>query len=145
MNVANKSGVDDTTIGDWRRMPADDGFCVCTPAPVGLPDFMGSFGNSTYLGRVKFMPQYQTVGVGGPPNGKYVVADAYVKWNFHLFVSVDTFLPAMFSSPYGGMSTYGNWSIPPDYLWPESVAGGWRKDPPHCVNVADDKTCEPYV
>jgi len=67
-----------------------------------------------------------------------------VKWNFHLWVGVDSKLPAMFSSPFGGVATYGNWTIydeekktgGPDELWPE-----WRKNPFFCLNVQHNKNC----
>jgi len=51
-----------------------------------------------------------------------------VKWTFHLFVDVETKLPVLFSSPFGGIATYGNWSQP-DELWPKDFNGGWRNLP----------------
>merc|ERR1711981_1131421 len=58
----NASGVDDSVL-DWRHIPTNgpdsDGQCICVPDPVGLPDFKGAFSNSTYLGRVSFIPQWQ--------------------------------------------------------------------------------------
>jgi len=139
---ANASGVPETSI-DWRRMP-NDGMCVCIPDPAGLPDFMGAFDNATYLGRVKMVPLWQTAGKGGPPDGKPIIVDHYAKWTFHIWVDVETKLPAMFTSPYGGSATYGNWTIydnatktgGPDEMWPE-----WRKDPWFCLNVMLSKDC----
>jgi len=143
MDKLNASGVDDSKL-DWRRPPTHDGFCVCIPDPAGLPDFMGAFSNATYLGRVKMVPLWQTAGKGGPPDGKPITVDHYAKWTFHLWVDVETKLPAMFSSPYGGVATYGNWTIydnatktgGPDDLWPE-----WRKDPWFCLNVKLSRDC----
>jgi len=148
MDKANKSGVDDSKL-DWRRPPTNDGMCICIPDPAGLPDFMGAFDNATYLGRAKIVPLWQTVGKGGPPDGKFITVDHYAKWTFHIWVDVESKLPAMFTSPYGGSATYGNWSIydnetktgGPDELWPESAHGGWRKDPFFCLNVMRSKNC----
>jgi len=140
MSQANASGVDDSKL-DWRRIPSTDGDCLCIPDPAGLPWFEGAMGNSTYKGRVRFVPPWQQTGSYGPPSGKAIVADHYVKWVFHMFFDIETKKLAMFSSPYGGCSTYGNWSTP-DQLWPE-----WRENPPRgkCSNVASDPTCKPYV
>lgn len=138
MNEANKSGADDSKL-DWRRIPSSDGTCVCVPDPAGLPDFMGAYSNATYKGRVRFIPPWQKTGTGGPPDGKPVVADHWAKWTFHLFVDIETYMPVMFSSPYGGCATYGNWTIMPDALWPE-----WGVNPESCVNVKNDPTCKPW-
>jgi len=147
----NASGVDDSKL-DWRHKPTNgpdrDGTCVCVPDPVGLPDFHDGFSNATYLGRAKMVPQWQSVGTFGPPSDTPVVVDHYVKWNFHLFVGVESRLPVMFSSPYGGTATYGNWSIKvengtggPDDYWPE-----WRENPSFCLNVVDggQATCKAF-
>lgn len=139
MDALNKSGVDDSKL-DWRRIPSTDGMCVCVPDPAGLPDFMGAYSNATYLGRVRFVPPWQTVGTGLPPDGKPIVADHWVKWTFHLFTNIESNMPAMFSSPFGGCATYGNWTILPDALWPE-----WRVDPPHCVDVKNSPDCAPWT
>merc|ERR1712080_435660 len=146
----NASGIDDSKL-DWHRKvtngPDADGLCICVSDPVGLPDFGGAFSNSTYLGRAQLVPQWQVPGQFGPPDNKSVLVDHYVKWNFHLFVGVDIQLPVMFSSPYGGMATYGNWSINengPDKMWPEEINGGWRDHPSFCLNVLNESTCDPY-
>eukprot|EP01065_Artemidia_motanka_P037868 TRINITY_DN46771_c0_g1_i1.p1 TRINITY_DN46771_c0_g1~~TRINITY_DN46771_c0_g1_i1.p1 ORF type:complete len:562 (+),score=188.92 TRINITY_DN46771_c0_g1_i1:59-1687(+) len=139
MNQLNKSGVDDSKL-DWRRIPATDGTCVCVSDPAGLPNFYGAFDNATYVGRVRMLPPWQKTGVGGPPDGKPVVADHWVKWVFHLWVDVETYMPIMFSSPYGGTATYGNWTIMPDAMWPE-----WRENPPACVDVKGDPNCAPWT
>merc|ERR1712232_675370 len=81
MTQANESGVDDSKL-DWRRIPSTDGTCVCVPNPAGLPYFEGAYDNATYKGRVKFVPPWQHTGSYGPPTGKAVVADHYVKWTF---------------------------------------------------------------
>lgn len=107
--------------------------------PAGLPDFMGAMSNSTYLGRARFIPWFQCTGTGGPPCGKEIVADHYVKWFFHMFFDVETNLPVALTSPYGGCATYGNWTMTADALWPD-----WRRNPSHSINVADDDTCAPY-
>jgi hypothetical protein len=139
MDAANKSGVDDSKL-DWRRIPSTDGMCVCVGDPAGLPDFMGAYSNATYKGRVRFVPLWQKVGTGGRPDGMPIVADHWVKWTFHLFTDIDTYMPAMFSSPFGGCATYGNWTILPDALWP-----GWRVNPPVCVDVKSNPDCGPWT
>lgn len=140
MTAANASGVDDSKL-DWRRIPSTDGDCVCVPNPAGLPDFMDAYSNATYKGRVQFTPPWQTTGTGGLPVGKKVVADHWVKWVFHLLVDIETKKPVMFSSPYGGCATYGNWSMP-DEMWPE-----WTANPPksHCFDVTSNANCHPYI
>lgn len=137
---------DPRVASEWRRIPSSDGTCVCVPDPAGLPYFHEAYKNGTYKGRVKFVPPWQLTGSYGPPDGKPVVADHYVKWTFHMFVNVETQKPVMFSSPYGGCATYGNWSTP-DELWPESTNGGWRTNPPRdgCSDVTGNPTCTPYV
>jgi len=131
---------------EWRRIPSTDGTCVCVPDPAGLPYFHEAYKNGTYKGRVKFVPPWQKTGKYGPPDGTPVVADHYVKWTFHMFVSVETQQPVMFSSPYGGCATYGNWSTP-DELWPQSHGGGWRLNPARdrCFDVTQNANCIPYV
>jgi len=140
MTQANESGVDDSKL-DWRRIPSTDGTCVCVPNPAGLPYFEGAYDNATYKGRVKFVPPWQHTGSYGPPTGKAVVADHYVKWTFHMFVNIETKKPVMFSSPYGGCATYGNWSTPAS-LWPE-----WTENPSRdrCFDVTSNPNCAPYV
>jgi len=140
MTQANASGVDDSKL-DWRRIPSSDGTCVCLQDPAGLPWFEGAMKNATYKGRVRFVPPWQNTGTYGPPTGKAVVADHYVKWVFHMFFDVETKKLVMFSSPYGGTASYGNWSTP-DQLWPE-----WRELPSRdrCFDVTSDPTCKPYV
>jgi hypothetical protein len=81
----------------------------------------------------------------GPPTNKTIVVDHYVKWFFHMFVDVETYMPAIFSSAYGGTATFGNWTILPEALWPE-----WKDLPPreNCVPVAGlekGPTCTDYV
>jgi hypothetical protein len=150
MTSLNESGIDDTTL-DWRRIPsnpqlAHDG-CVCVPDPAGLPYFHHAFDNATYLGRVRFVPPFgQKTFTGGPADGTPIVADHFAKWSFHLWVDIETQLPAMFTSPYGGVATYGNWSDP-DELWPASVGGGWRDLPAkdNCFDVTHDDHCAPYT
>lgn len=131
---------------DWRRIPSTDGTCVCVPNPAGLPYFHEAYANATYKGRVSFVPPWQKTGSYGPPDGKKVVADHWVKWTFHLFVDIETKKPVMFSSPYGGCATYGNWSTP-DVLWPETVDQGWRTNPSRdrCFDVTSNQNCKPYV
>jgi len=145
MTKLNESGVDDSKL-DWRRIPSTDGTCVCVPDPAGLPYFHGAYDNATYKGRVKFIPPWQQTGSYGPPSNTPVIADHYVKWTFHMFVNIETKLPVMFSSPYGGCATYGNWSTP-DKLWPESLGGGWRANPSRdrCFDVTSNPNCKPYV
>lgn len=114
---------------------------MCVPDPAGLPYFEKAYANSTYKGRVTFIPPWQHTGTYGPPTGQAVVADHYVKWTFHMFVDIKTKLPVMFSSPYGGCATYGNWTTP-DLLWPE-----WRENPSRdrCYDVTQSPNCDPYV
>jgi len=142
MTKLNESGVDDSKL-DWRRIPSTDGTCVCVPDPAGLPYFHGAYDNATYKGRVKFIPPWQQTGSYGPPSGKPVVADHYVKWTFHVFIDIETKKPVMFSSPFGGCATYGNWTTP-DELWPE-----WRENPTRdrCFDVTQDPshTCDAYT
>jgi len=141
MTDANASGVDDSKL-DWRRIPSTDGTCVCVPNPAGLPNFVGAYSNSTYKGRVTFIPPWQTTFTGGLPSGKKIVADHYVKWTFHMFVDIETKYPAMFSSPYGGCATYGNWTLKPDTMWPQ-----WRNNPPrnNCFDVTSNLNCKPFT
>jgi hypothetical protein len=142
MTATNESGVDDSKL-DWRRIPsnpqADHDGCVCVPDPAGLPYFEHAFDNATYVGRVRFVPPWQVTGKdhAGPPDGVPVVADHYAKWNFHLFVDIETRMPTMFSSPYGGVATYGNWSNP-DEMWPD-----WRDLPDrnNCFDVTKADSC----
>merc|ERR1712139_236602 len=101
MTDYNASGGDDSKL-DWRRIPSTDGTCVCVPDPAGLPYFERAYDNATYKGRVKFIPPWQQTGSYGPPSNTPVIADHYVKWTFHMFVNIETKLPVMFSSPYGG-------------------------------------------
>lgn len=145
MTDLNAPGVDDSKL-DWRRIPSTDGDCVCVPDPAGLPYFHGAYDNATYKGRVRFIPPWQNTGSYGPPTGKQVVADHFVKWTFHMFVDIETKKPVMFSSPYGGCATYGNWSTP-DALWPENVAGGWRTNPAkdRCFDVTSSDPCKNYT
>eukprot|EP00662_Eupelagonemidae_sp_cell21_P047817 gene47817-6480_t len=138
MSKANASGTDDSKL-DWRRIPSKDGFCT----------------NATYLGRARFVPPWHNthpicvkIGTGGLPDGKPLVMDHYVKWTFHLFVDTASRMPAMFSSPFGGCATYGNWTLNPDAMWPESVGGGWRANPGKelerpegCINPQKSKDC----
>jgi hypothetical protein len=135
INELNLSGVDDALHVDWRRpdTKARDS-CTCLPDPVGLPDFVNAFHNATYLGRARFVPPWtKTFGpnAGGPPDGVPVLVDAWVKWSFHLYMDVEhePHYAAMFSSPFGGTATYGNWTLDPDAMWPESHHGGWRHTP----------------
>jgi len=141
MTQWNASGHDDSKA-DWRRIPSTDGTCVCVADPAGLPYFEGAYSNATYLGRVRFIPPWQKTGSYGPPDGKPVVADHYVKWVFHLFVDIATKRPVMFSSPYGGTATYGNWTDAPGDLWPQ-----WTENPPRdkCFAVTSAPSCAPYV
>jgi len=155
MTAQNDSGIDDTTL-DWRRIPAnpktDDDSCVCVPDPAGLPYFHHAFDNATYLGRVKFVPPYgQKTFAGGPSDGTPIVCDHFAKWTFHLWVDIETNMPAMFTSPYGGTATYGNWSDPDEH-WPEEVGGGWRDVPDrnNCWDVTHlgqtgENSCTPYT
>ena len=151
MTSMNESGIDDTTL-DWRRIPANpqlahDG-CVCVPDPAGLPWFHHAFDNATYLGRVRFVPPFgQKTFVGGPSDGTPIVADHFAKWSFHLWIDIETQLPAMFTSPYGGVASYGNWTLDPDEYWPESVGGGWKDMPSkdNCFDVTHADTCAPYT
>jgi hypothetical protein len=144
MTEYNASGGDDSLV-DWRRIPSTDGDCVCVPDPAGLPYFEKAYDNATYLGRITFTPPWQNTGEWGPP-GKKVVADHWVKWTFHMMVDIETNLPVMFSSPYGGCATYGNWSTP-DEMWPDSYNGGWRANPTRdrCSDVTSAPTCANYV
>jgi len=139
MSDANASGADDSKL-DWRRIPSTDGDCVCVPNPSGLPYFEGAYSNATYMGRITFTPPWQTTGEGGPP-GKKVTADHWVKWTFHMMVDIETQKPVMFSSPYGGCATYGNWSVP-DEMWPE-----WTENPTRdrCFDVTGAETCKPWT
>jgi len=141
---------------DWRRFPSPpndkesqlgQAMCVCVPDPAGLPYFENAYENATYKGRVEFIPPWQTTGSYGPPSNKTVIADHWAKWTFHLLVDVETKLPVLFSSPYGGIATYGNWSQP-DELWPEELGGGWRNLPDR--EVCADPTghtamCKDYI
>jgi len=141
MTAANASGVDDSKL-DWRRIPSTDGDCVCVPDPAGLPYFEGAYSNATYLGRIRFTPPWQNTGSFGPPiPNKTIVADHWVKWTFHLMVDIETNKPVMFSSPYGGCATYGNWSVP-DEMWPE-----WKENPARerCFDVTSSDQCKPFV
>lgn len=153
MSALNSSGVDDSKL-DWRRIPTPDwgpglpdDTCVCVQNPAGLPYFEGAYANATYKGRISFIPPWQKTGVGGPSDGTPIVADHWVKWTFHLFVDIETGLPAMFSSPYGGCATYGNWTLTPDALWPADVNGGWRNNPGRevCYDVTSSPACKPYT
>jgi len=117
------------------------------PDPAGLPWFQHAFDNATYKGRVKFAVPWQTTGSYGPPTDEKVVADHYAKWSFHLFVNVETNLPVLFSSPYGGIASYGNWSKPDD-LWPTEINGGWRNLPSRdsCFDpTGKAPTCKEYI
>lgn len=141
MTATNESGVDDSML-DWRRISAEpqpdhDG-CVCVPDPAGLPYFEHAFDNATYRGRVKFTPPWRAS--MSVPN-EDVIADHYSKWNFHLWVGVESNLPVMFSSPYGGVASYGNWSTP-DETWPD-----WRGNPlpEHCFDVTKADACVPFT
>jgi len=143
---------------DWRRLPSPpiatpldtfggDALCVCVPDPAGLPWFTGAFDNATYKGRVKFAVPWQTTGTGGPPSNEPVLCDHFSKWTFHLFVSVETHKPVLFSSPFGGIASYGNWSDP-DELWPADYNGGWRTMPTResCFDpTGESETCKSYV
>lgn len=143
---------------EWRRLPSPpltptpefggDAVCVCVPDPAGLPWFEGAFDNATYKGRVKFAVPWQAGdGEYGPPTNETIVADHYAKWSFHLFVSVKTNLPVLFSSPYGGIASYGNWTDP-DKLWPDDINGGWRQLPgrDNCFDPTHEaETCKPYT
>jgi hypothetical protein len=144
MTDYNASGGDDAKL-DWRRIPSSDGDCVCVPDPAGLPYFERAYDNATYLGRITFTPPWQNTGSWGPP-GKKVVADHWVKWTFHLMVDIETQLPVMFSSPFGGCATYGNWSTP-DEMWPESYNEGWSTNPSRdrCFDVTAAESCKPFV
>merc|ERR1719238_384144 len=153
MNWTNPDMTGMTTINDdfldWRRLPSPpftdqilgEALCVCVPDPAGLPDFVGAYSNATYKGRVKFIPPWQQTGSYGPPSGKPVVADHFVKWTFHMFVDIETKKPVMFSSPFGGCATYGNRSTP-DELWPE-----WTENPSRdrCFDVTSNPNCAPYM
>jgi hypothetical protein len=63
-----------------------------------------------------------------------------------MMVDIETKKPVMFSSPYGGCATYGNWSVP-DEMWPEDYNGGWRTNPTRdrCFDVTGAETCKPFV
>jgi len=151
LNLEHDTRIDNITDpripSDWRRIPSTDGTCVCVADPAGLPYFEKAYENATYKGRVRFAPPWQKTGRYGPPDGVKVVADHWVKWTFHLFVDILTRKPVMFSSPYGGCATYGNWSKTPDELWPETVSQGWRTNPPRdqCFDVTSNPNCAPYV
>merc|ERR1712232_921847 len=142
---------------DWRHLPSPpldppaelggNALCVCVPDPAGLPFFTGAFDNATYMGRIRFIPPWQNTGSYGPPSTTPVVADHYAKWTFHLFVSVETHKPVLFSSPFGGIATYGNWSDP-DEAWPESLHGGFRQLPTResCFDpTGEAATCKNYI
>jgi len=134
---------------DWRRFPSppvSDALCVCVPDPAGLPYFEKAYDNATYKGRVRFIPPWQTTGSYGPPLNKTVVADHWVKWTFHLFVDIETNKPILFSSPYGGVATYGNWTET-DELWPKEAGGGWRSLPTRetCFAPSHAPTCKDYI
>jgi hypothetical protein len=141
----NASGGDDSLL-DWRHIPSTDGDCVCVPDPSGLPYFEGAYDNATYLGRIRFTPPWQETGTGDHWARKKVVADHWVKWTFHMMVDIETKKPVMFSSPYGGCATYGNWSVP-DEMWPEDYNGGWKTNPTRdrCFDVTAAESCKPYV
>jgi hypothetical protein len=112
-----------------------------------LPYFVGAYDNATYKGRIWFTPPWQTTGSFGPPLNKTVVADHWAKWTFHLFVDVETNKPVLFSSPYGGVATYGNWSEP-DELWPKDFNGGWTNLPARdsCFDpTMKAETCKDYI
>jgi hypothetical protein len=145
MSEYNASGGDDSLI-DWRRIPSTDGDCVCVPDPSGLPYFEKAYDNATYLGRITFTPPWQETGTGDHWRRKKVTADHWVKWTFHLMVDVETNKPVMFSSPFGGCATYGNWSIP-DEMWPESYNGGWKTNPARetCSDVTQAPTCKDFI
>jgi hypothetical protein len=146
MTAYNASGGDDSLL-DWRRIPSTDGDCVCVPDPAGMPYFEKAYDNATYLGRIRFTPPWQNTGTGGPPiPGKTVVADHWVKWTFHLMVDIETQKPVMFSSPFGGCATYGNWSVP-DEMWPDSYNLGWKTNPEkeRCSDVTAAEACKPYT
>merc|ERR1712203_1063120 len=146
--------VDDDTL-DWRRLPTPPtkseelggpALCVCVPDPAGIPWFTGAFHNATYKGRVKFVVPWQQAG-GGPPSTEPIVADHYAKWTFHLFVGVESHKPVLFSSPFGGIASYGNWSNP-DETWPEEHVGGWRTLPTResCFDPTGvAETCKDYI
>jgi len=154
---SGRSIVDENSL-DWRHLPSPpvdtptetfggDALCVCVPDPAGIPWFTGAFSNATYKGRVKFIPPWQQTGSYGPPSTEPVIADHFAKWTFHLFVSVETHKPVMFSSPFGGIATYGNWSDP-DVLWPEDLHGGWRNLPTRdtCFDpTGEAETCKDYI
>jgi hypothetical protein len=146
-DISKTDNITDPRVpSEWRRLPSTDGTCVCVPNPAGLPYFEKAYDNATYKGRVTFVPPWQKTGQYGPPDGVKVVADHWVKWTFHLFVDINTKNPVMFSSPYGGCATYGNWSTP-DKLWPESIDLGWTANPPRekCFDVTSNPNCAPYV
>jgi len=94
---------------------------------------------------VQFTPPWQQTGSYGPPSTTPIIADHWVKWTFHLFVDIETKQPVLFSSPFGGIATYGNWSQP-DELWPKDFNGGWRNlpardkcfDPTHAAPMCKD-------
>jgi len=94
------------------------------------------------------VPQWQTAGKWGPPSNESILVDQYVKWNFHLFVAVDFKLPVMFSSPYGGTATYGNWTIKDENGkgGPDDFNPDWRENPNFCLNVVDggQDTCKAF-
>jgi hypothetical protein len=140
MTDYNASGGDDSKL-DWRRIPSTEGDCVCVPDPAGLPYFEGAYDNATYLGRISFTPPWQETGTGDHWKRKKVVADHWVKWTFHMMVDIETQKPVMFSSPFGGCATYGNWSVP-DEMWPE-----WTENPARdrCFDVTGTDSCKPFV
>merc|ERR1712048_468644 len=159
MNWTNPDGTGMTTIDDdlldWRRLPSPPltdqvlgkAMCVCVPDPAGLPDFMDAYSNATYKGRVKFIPPWQQTGSYGPPSTTPIVADHWVKWTFHLYVDIETKLPVLFSSPFGGIATYGNFSKP-DELWPKDFNGGWKNLPARdkCFDPTHEAaTCKDYI
>jgi len=141
---------------DWRRFPSPpldkdsqlgQGVCVCVPDPTGLPWFEHAYDNATYKGRVEITPPWQATGKWGPPSNKTIIADHFAKWSFHLWVDVDTKLPVMFSSPYGGIASYGNWSDP-DEFWPEDFGKGWKNLPSRDVcfdPTGESETCKQFT
>lgn len=133
----NASGVDDTHL-DWRRIPAEDGICVCVEDPAGLPNFVGALDNATYKGRVKLLPLWwKEIGTYSPGQAtEPIIADVWSKWTFRFVAEAGTQKPVMFSSPYGGVAMYGNMSNDPSDVWPEEMGGGWNHIPgrDHCFD-----------
>jgi len=103
----NEYGIDDSKLA-WRRISSIDGICVCVPDPASLLYFKGVYVSATHKGRVKFIPPWQQTGSYGPPSGKPVVADHFVKWTFHMIVDITTKKPVMFSCPYGVVASMGS-------------------------------------